>query len=391
MITLITGLPGNGKTLYALTWLKDRAVKENRQVYFHGIKDCQVPGWIELEDPKTWHTLPPGAIIVIDEVQTVMRPRMHGTTVPEFVAKLETHRHQGFDLVLITQNPMLLDSNARRLVGQHFHVVRKFGTKMATVHEWNGVKENCDKNREDSIRHDFRYPVASFALYKSAELHTHKRRIPFKVWVFLALPFILVALAWAGWSKVTNKPAVDSAAARPGAMNLAAPGGVGSPAAAARPGQTMTTGDYLAAQVPRVAGLAYTAPAYDEITKPVEAPYPAACVEMRGECKCYTQQGTRLDVGLQLCRSIVRDGFFMAWKPPSTIAPVVQPAPVLAQADTSANAGAPMVAIGSTGYGLAARNAPAPATADLPSQGNEPPQTTPASRARLANPAGAPG
>ncbi len=91
--------------------------------------------------------LPAGSIVLIDEVQRLMRPRIHGSKVPAFIAELETHRHRGIDLVLITQHPMLLDSNVRRLTGQHFHVIRKFGTQMANVYEWGQVKENADKNR----------------------------------------------------------------------------------------------------------------------------------------------------------------------------------------------------------------------------------------------------
>ena len=195
MIELITGLPGNGKSLYAITRTKERGEKEGRPVYYSGITDCMVPGWIEC-DPQKWFELPKGSIIIIDEVQRVMRPRQHGTTVPDFVAKLETHRHLGVDLVLITQHPMLLDSNVRRLVGRHLHIIRKFGSHQAVAHEWSSVKEGCDKNREGSIQHHWQFPKEAFNLYKSAELHTQKRRIPFKVWLLLALSFIVGGLAW---------------------------------------------------------------------------------------------------------------------------------------------------------------------------------------------------
>src|SRR5205809_7156589 len=100
MITLITGLPGNGKTLYALTWLKALAEKDGRTVFYSGITDCMIPGWVEHE-PEKWPELPANSVILIDEVQRVMRPRMHGSAVPAHIAQLETHRHKGVDLVLI--------------------------------------------------------------------------------------------------------------------------------------------------------------------------------------------------------------------------------------------------------------------------------------------------
>ena len=44
MITLITGLPGAGKTLFTIADVMAMAEKDNRQVYFSGIADCRVPG-----------------------------------------------------------------------------------------------------------------------------------------------------------------------------------------------------------------------------------------------------------------------------------------------------------------------------------------------------------
>lgn len=57
-------------------------------------------------------------------------------------------------------------------------------------------------------------------------------------------------------------------------------------------------------------GLPHTAPAYDEVTKVARAPVPAACVASAARCVCYSQQGTRLDTPEDLCRQIVKDGYF---------------------------------------------------------------------------------
>lgn len=320
MITLITGLPGNGKTLYAIYWVKQRAEKEGRQVYYSGIKDCAVPGWIELPQAEDWPQLPTGCIVLIDEVQRVMRPRMHGSTVPEHVSKLETHRHMGVDLVLITQDPMLLDANARRLVGQHFHVVRKFGTHSATIHEWNAVKEQAPKNRDDSIRHEWRYPKEVFSLYKSAELHTHKRRIPMKVWVLMAIIVGLPVLGYFIYYRIDPRNKAQQQAAPASEMSRPVVGSGG-------PGGVLTVAQYTARFEPRVQGLAYTAPAYDEVTKPLQAPYPAACIASASRCQCYTQQGTRLATTADLCKSIAEGGFFVAWNQPVVQAVQVNPQP----------------------------------------------------------------
>lgn len=309
MIGLITGLPGNGKTLWALNFVKAKAEKENRPVFYSGIPDLNLP-WTEFEGEK-WMDCPPNSIIVIDECQRIYRPRSYGSNVPPHVALLETHRHMGVDIYLITQHPMLVDANVRRLVGLHFHVVRKFGLAASTVHEWASVKENCDKNRDESTRHEFKYPKESYGWYKSAEVHTHKARIPMRVWLLLLVPFVLVAIVWFVWSRFQTK--VD-----PDAQFVPASGAQVhqiQAAAAARPGRDapLTPLQYVEQHRPRIEGLAYSAPVYDEKTKPVHVPYPAACIQSATRCSCYTQQATRLDVTDQLCKTIVQGGFFIAW------------------------------------------------------------------------------
>jgi hypothetical protein len=306
MITLITGQPGAGKTLFALQFVRELAAKDNRQVFYSGIKDLRL-SWLELEKPEEWYAVPQGAIVVIDEAQRIFRPRGAGAQVPRHVSELETHRHQGIDLFIVTQHPMLVDTNVRRLVGRHFHVVRSFGLKRATVHEWSAVKEQCDKSREDSVRHEWRYPKDVFALYRSAEVHTHKARVPARVFVLIALPLLLVGLVWvvakwwerSGSARPDKEPAAKSAPAVP-------------EAARTRSGK-LTTAEWVAEHRPRVEGLAYTAPAYDDVTKPVRAPHPAACLASKSRCACYSEQGTRLDVPEALCRQIVERGFYMAW------------------------------------------------------------------------------
>ena len=58
----------------------------------------------------------------------------------------------------------------------------------------------------------------------------------------------------------------------------------------------------------------------------MRVPVPAACVSMRGVCRCYSQQGTRLQVNLEQCQQIVQNGFFLAFDPDPRQS--AQPAPV---------------------------------------------------------------
>jgi len=336
-ITLITGLPGHGKTLYALSRIKEEADKEGRPVFqcsgqpdpskregdkrSASIAGLRLP-WPEI-DPMRWWEAPPRSIVLIDEAQVVFPIRGRGEP-PEWIQRLSTHRHLGIDIVLITQGPMLIDSFVRQLVDRHFHVVRKFGTHFATVHEYaNGCRDLVLKSRGDeSIRHEWRYPKEVFGWYTSAEVHTVKRRIPMKVWLILAAPLVALALGFFAFQRL--KPSAQGEAIKDGVHGptaAATPAGREAPAQRAAHAGPVSREDYLASHVPRVAGLAYTAPLYDEVTKAVQAPYPAACVVMRGECRCYSQQATRLDMGDDLCRGIVAKGFFVAWQQPAGASP----------------------------------------------------------------------
>ena len=177
MIVTITGLPGNGKTLYALQFVKAWAEKENRPVFYHGIKGIQLSPdkdpkdpcyssvtWQEIEaKPEQingqevmvpqWWLAPKLAIVLIDEAQNCGFGVRGRGQVPEWARKLEVHRHLGIDLVFITQQPSLIDAHDRALSERHFHLMRKFGAQRATVHEFkSGVRDNVNKSRTGSIR-----------------------------------------------------------------------------------------------------------------------------------------------------------------------------------------------------------------------------------------------
>lgn len=327
-ITLVTGLPGHGKTLYSLVRWKREAEQAGRPV-FHSWGDSAdgIPGlslnW-QAWNPREWFKLPAGALMVLDECQRVFPIRGRGAEVPEHVRQLETHRHLGLDLVLITQDPMLIDPHVRRLVDRHLHIVRKFGTSFATVHEYvNGVREQVAKSRGDSIRHEWRFPSEAFAWYTSAELHTVKRRVPARVFALALLPFAALGLAWSFWGGSVER--MEGQAGEGQAVPVASePAPVAAPPGATVVGampQPLTPAEWAQLQRPRVVGLPHTAPAYDEVTRPAVAPYPAACVANRFRCLCYTQQATLIDTPETLCRGIVAGGFFVSWTQPAAEAP----------------------------------------------------------------------
>lgn len=310
MIELITGLPGNGKTLFTIAQVKAQALKENRAVFYHGIPELTLD-WEKLDDPKKWASVPPGSIVVIDEAQKTFRNRSLGTVPPEFVTDLETHRHLGIDLVLITQHPSLIDPAVRRLSGRHRHMVRIWGMEASTVHKWDAVKDNCDKSRADSEKTKWGFDKSIYKLYKSAEQHTMKRTIPGRVKLLMCLPLVLLACGWYVYSSISKKIAPPVAPVS--VAGTAGFAGQGAPLAtpqAARFDPMADARAYVHKETPRVAGLLLTAPKYDELTKPVRVPIPSMCIQSHTHCKCYSQQGTPLSVSESMCTEFARNGFF---------------------------------------------------------------------------------
>lgn len=321
MIELITGLPGNAKTLYTIGQVMRRAESEGRPVYYAGIKGLNLD-WTEI-DPLKWMDCPPGSIIVIDECQKVFRNRSLGTQPGPHVTGLEEHRHQGLDFYLITQHPSLIDPAVRRLSGVHKHLIRIFGMEVSMVHKWSAVVDTPDKAhcRKDSEKERWAFDKGLYGVYHSAEVHTMKRSIPLRLKLLVLVPLLLIGAIWGVWylfiGKHSAKPAVAEGRAAEARQSRPVPSTWSSERGRESVGDKRPSDDPVAdakrfvfENTPRVVGLPQTAPKYDELTKPVRVPVPAACIEFRGRCKCMTQQATPMDVKESMCREFARNGFF---------------------------------------------------------------------------------
>ncbi|WP_440996599.1 zonular occludens toxin domain-containing protein [Arhodomonas sp. SL1] len=316
MLTLVTGTPGAGKSLYVIHTLQE--VTE-RPVYYHGIEDLKLP-WYPLEEPRNWpEEVPDGAIVVLDEVQQYFGPRGPQQKVPEGVAALETHRHRGIDLYFITQHPNLLDHHARRLVGEHVHLKRNFGAPFATLYHGNEVMDPKDRGElAKAQKTQWRYPKKTFYLYKSAEVHTHRFRLPKKLlWAIPALAAV-VGGAWYGYQTLWGEDGIAGGSGTdpaPTAPAEPAPGQAPAPEQYAgterRPAPRPQPVDWRERMTPEVPGLPWTAPLYAEAAKPKTVPRIKACVASEDRCTCYTQQATRISgVDDATCRRIVEHGYF---------------------------------------------------------------------------------
>lgn len=331
-IELITGLPGNAKTLHALQTLIKRAKDEQRPVYYDGLKEFKADDprllgttWIEF-DSSTWHeTVPSGALILIDEAQKIFRARNMGATPPKYVTELEEHRHRGVDFVMITQHPRLIDPAVRVLTQTHKHMVRVHGFEVSTVHKWESIKEQCDKpsSRKDSEKLRWAFAKDLYGIYKSADEHTIKRTIPARVKLLIGLLIVFIALA-AYFVKFMKAKVAGPELSTPATVVGQAPGQVNvdqvmdNRPRSERPVDPLEDiKDYAWRETPRVTGLPHTAPKYDQITVPVRAPVPAMCIQIGSvrsekgiDCRCWSQQATKMEVEFNMCMQFARDGRF---------------------------------------------------------------------------------
>jgi len=340
MLYLITGVPGSGKTLKMISDLMTRVDLKNRPIYIEGIEEVKkdvipylpIP---EGESMQTWHKwAPTGAILVIDECQRVFRPRPSGSKVPDYVVELETHRHKGIDIFLLTQHPRLIDANVRNLIGYHCHIsITNLGFRRMV--EWNACGDPQNrKSIAEGVKSVYTLDKRAFGVYKSAEEHTKiNTRLSRVVYIF---PVVLAAIIGAGYylyrSWQTPAKAIKAAPVAQTAETLPPPYGGGSGAAVQEPQSSaepqgvktqaeqeaerkaayLTEDDYR----PRIEGRPETAPIYDGMNKAVKTmPYPVACVKTENRCTCYTEQATPLKgIPKSQCLDYVENGIYNPYK-----------------------------------------------------------------------------
>jgi zona occludens toxin len=298
MITVITGTPGAGKTLYAISKLlfpivgtsieyedeHGQKVTAPRTIYtnINGLLlDHELVQFDTPEGLRNWHNwAKPGSLIVIDEFQRLWNPRPNGAKIPDEISALDTHRHMGVDFILITQNVMNADRHIHGLTNRHLHVRRVANMKLAVVYEW----DHCSRTLQFSksiTKAPWRYDKNVFKYYKSAKAHTTQpRKMPGLVW------FLLLAVVGMGVLGPTTYARLYERT-HPKPQNVAQAGKPGTP-------------------VPSVPVAPASAPAaLPSPALPVSAPAaPLAvvgCAAAKGVCRCYDAAGKRAMMPLDYC------------------------------------------------------------------------------------------
>ena len=330
MFFLRTGTPGSGKTLSIIDEL--RHIKD-RPIFYSGIPDLKLD-WIKIDDAKNYHDfLPEGAIFVLDECQQVFPVRPPKDPVPPAIAFLEIHRHHGNDIYFITQHPSLLDHHARRLIGQHTHLQRNFGMPFATKYTNNKLFDSTNYHELQTCeKEQYKYPKDVFNLYKSAEIHTHKPKLPKKL--LLIIPLLLfIGFGVNFIYGMLHKP--PSASLTTDSINSLNSSSQVIPVNLANSKSI----DWKSTFTPVIQGLPFTAPIFADIaSKPVSMPLLAGCIASQDKlrCSCYSQQSTIIDMPFNACLAAVKHQAFNPYK--SDVQPNQQIASIQSTTITSSRA-----------------------------------------------------
>lgn len=335
MLRFVTGIPGAGKTLFTIhkvlqyqeeehqLALKTDPDAKKREVYYYGINQLTLP-WHEFEDAKKWYELPQGAIIIIDEAQMVFPPMGNGAKRGEHYQKFQVHRHSGYDIFLITQDPFNVDFSIRSMTGYHWHLERNYGMEQAVLYEWQKCQRttNTDFSQDKTaIKSTFKYPKEVYDYYKSAEVHTHRKTIPWRK-ILPIIAVMLLAFSIVGyslWWLQTKRERMDETMARQSSEQQQSFGdGVVSSLGMDQTQQqpvNRTIFDNMANFAPTVDNLPMSAPIYSQFLQVRAVQKIDGCLRMsltidNTICICNDQRGNIIDVDALTCSTFIDKGFF---------------------------------------------------------------------------------
>lgn len=224
MIIFYEGTPGSGKSYDAVRKILDN-LRLGRTVYTNldglEVDKCRehIKTYCDLDDYELgrrlihmspaetqtfWRIAKPGTLIVVDEAQKYFNSRnWQSKENNEFASWASTHRHHGYDLVLITQNVERVDTAVRTLAEWVYRYKKlsmfgSMGSRRYCVYAYS----DCDSSGKPLSKSIKSYDSRVFACYSSyvasdtKELGIQKHVNIFKHPVFLAIPVVLIIFVW---------------------------------------------------------------------------------------------------------------------------------------------------------------------------------------------------
>lgn len=332
MITLITGVPGSGKTLSVVSDLAKKVKKEwaGRKIFTHGIPELtipteKIPEGHTINDMNVWLQYPEnnGSIVIIDEAQNIFPPRSSGSKTPELVEWLHVHRHSGVDIILITQMPGRIDKQVRDLVGAHYHIHKTpLGVRMRYF--WDYCENSPKSGMKNARPEVYKFDKKAFGLYKSAEIHTKVKTPKSRVlWVIPVALIVFGLTAYMGYSLLSGLGSSEKADSENSSVSSV----VDVPSDDLKKSikdKSAVAGQEIGGQIatsqnknlteemlkPKIDGLVESKPLYDSIRQVRQLEYPVACISGgKSGCSCYSSQGTVIkEIDKKTCNDYAKNG-----------------------------------------------------------------------------------
>ncbi len=332
MITLITGVPGSGKTLSVVSDLAKKVKKEwaGRKIFTHGIPELvipteKIPEGHTINDMNVWLQYPEnnGSVVIIDEAQNIFPPRSSGSKTPELVEWLHVHRHSGVDIILITQMPGRIDKQVRDLVGAHYHIHKTpLGVRMRYF--WDYCENSPKSGMKNARPEVYKFDKKAFGLYKSAEIHTKVKTPKSRVlWVIPVALIVFGLTAYMGYSLLSGLGSSEKADSENSSVSSV----VDVPSDDLKKGvkdKSVQAGNEIGGQIapsqnknlteemlkPKIDGLVESKPLYDQVRQVKQLEYPVACISGgKSGCSCYSSQGTVIkEIDKKTCNDYAKNG-----------------------------------------------------------------------------------
>lgn len=332
MITLITGVPGSGKTLMAVSDLSKKVDKEwaGRKIFIHGIPELTIPtepipDGHTIKDMHVWLKKPEnnGSVVVIDEAQNIFPPRSAGSKTPEIVEWLHVHRHSGVDIILITQMPGRIDKQVRDLVGAHYHIHKTpLGVRMRYF--WDYCENNPKSGMKNARPEVYKFDKKAFGLYKSAEIHTKVKTPKSRVlWVIPVALIVFGFTSYMGYSLLSGLGSSEKADSENSSVSSFVDVSSDDLKKTVKD-KSVVAGQEMGGRIapsqnknlteemlkPTIEGMVESKPLYDQIRQVKQIEYPVACISGgKSGCSCYSSQGTVIkEIDKKTCKDYVKNG-----------------------------------------------------------------------------------
>ena len=197
MLYLVSATPGTGKSCWVVKKLVEEFIEKpeykGRPIYCN-IAGLKIQGI--KEPPDDFRECPDGSLIIYDEAQDIEYYNSDSRANNPVAKALSKHRHRGFDIWFITQDPSLLHKYVLKNVYLHYYLWRPAQRKLIEIFTFaraivSPTKEDF-KNAYDKTWWKFEEYYLQF--YRSTVINTSKKVGSSKKWSVITTALIFFAM-----------------------------------------------------------------------------------------------------------------------------------------------------------------------------------------------------